>query len=824
MVGGLGTRLRPLTCKVPKPMLPVANRPILEHTLNLLKKHRLTDIIFLLYYQPEYIRDYFGDGTNHSVNISYVASEADYGTAGAVKQAAHLVDESFMVISGDAVTDLDLTRFMQFHREKRALISLALSHVENPSPFGIALTNSEGRITRFLEKPSWGQIFSDSVNMGVYVLQPAALEHIPPKQEYYFSRDLFPNLLRKDLPLFGFIDDCYWKDIGSLSSYQQVHFDFFEKKIELELKEPESRGVWRGRHCQIGKNVRFEGAVILGDNCRVESGVELVNTVVGEGSVIGQNSKIENSVLWQEVQIDKGSEILRAVVGSQTRIGEQTVVAENVIISDHTQIGSQSQINANVKIWPDKEVDVGSVVNSSLVWGEKWQRELFTDARVTGLANYEVSPEFGAKLGAAFGAWLGKEHSVMVSRDATPASRMIARAMVCGLMSAGVNVHSLQVMPIPIARYALRSGRENGGVHVRRSPFDRKLIDILFFDDNGRDFSPATTRTFERIFFREDFPRVAFDEVGKIQYPVRVAESYMQDFLAHINVPVIDSAKFKVVIDYSYGAATQIFPTILGKLGCEITALNAYLDAEKITRTPRKFEQALEQLSKVVKVTGADVGFLIDAGAEVIRCVDEKGRIIPPERLAVLVTKLYFDSMQPQKIAVPVSVPHQIELFAREKNIDIEYTADNVGAIIKATEDSDVSLALDIKGGFIFTDFHFAYDGMFTLVKILEHMARSNISLGKLHETVPQRAFRLESIPCPWEVKGKVFRHLTADSEQNERLIIDGVKVLFDDAWVLVLPDRDKAFCHVLAEASHDRTAKKLVEQYKRKILNWIRM
>jgi len=822
LAGGLGTRLRPLTCNLPKPMVPVLNRPLLQHIIRHLQQHQITELILLLFYLPERIESYFGDGSKFGVNISYITASEEYGTAGAVKLAAHLIDGPFLVFSGDGLTDLDVTRLLEFHRQKAGLGTLALAHVTDPSPFGIVITDKQHRITRFLEKPSWGQVFSDTVNMGIYVLEPQMLEFIPVGKEYYFEKDVYPKLVQESQPLFGFIHNGYWRDIGDAKTYQQAHWDAIEKKMELQIDEPFKHGVWRGKGCKIGKGVKFDGGVILGDHTQVADNVTFFKTVVGENCKIGRGSIIKNSILWSGVEIGQKCELVQDVVGRVVAIENGCILDQNVFISDGSKIGANSRINANVKIWPNKEVDVGSVVNATLVWGDKWQRELFTDSRVTGLANFEISPEFGAKLGAAFGSWIGKGRSVLVSRDATPAARMIYRSVISGILSAGVNVENLQDMAIPIVRYTLHSASEQGGLHVRRSPFDRNLLDLLFFDRNGRDFSPGATKAIERIFYREDFPRVSFDEVGRIDYPVRVAQSYAQDFLEHIDLSAIESAKLKVVIDYSFGSATQIFPSILGSLDCEVISLNAYLDPERLTRSAEEFADALKQLAKIVKSTGANIGFLIDAGAEKVFCVDEKGENISSERLAVLLTRLYLESHRPQKIAVPVSVPSQIETFAREHDTEILYTSDDGGSLMKATEDAAVNFVVDTKGGFIFPEFHFAFDGMYAVVKILEMLAQAKTSLRKLNAQIPKRAFAIAQVPCPWEAKGKVMRRLDEDSQGQRRLLVDGVRIHFEDAWVLVAPDRDKALYHILAEAGNNGTAEKLAAHYQQKLADWI--
>jgi mannose-1-phosphate guanylyltransferase/phosphomannomutase len=441
------------------------------------------------------------------------------------------------------------------------------------------------------------------------------------------------------------------------------------------LIQPECLGgqenVRRGQDCRIGKDVELSGTVLLGDCCTIENGVRLKNAVIGANCKIGRDTSIENTILWNDVSIGASCRIVQSVVADGTVIDDNVRIGENVFIAAQTRIGANSHINANVKIWPYKEIEFGSVVNSSVVWGEKWQRGLFTESRVSGLANFEITPEFGAKLGAAFGTWMGNHGDVIVSRDASSAARMAYRSIISGLMSAGVHVVDLQVMPIPIVRYTLRHTKNQSGVHIRRSPFDRELMDLLFFDARGEDFSTGATRAIERTFFGEDFPRVTLEEVGDIDYPVRVAEAYARDFQNHIDVSAIESAKPKIVIDYSYGAATQIFPSILGSLSCEIISLNAFLEPQKLTRSAHEFEQALSQLSKIVKSTGSDAGFLIDAGAEKVFCVDESGEVITSPRLAVLITRLFLKTHRPKKIAAPASVPSQIEKIATQEKVEL---------------------------------------------------------------------------------------------------------------------------------------------------------
>jgi len=347
------------------------------------------------------------------------------------------------------------------------------------------------------------------------------------------------------------------------------------------------------------------------------------------------------------------------------------------------------------------------------------------------------------------------------------------------------------------------------------------LVEILFFDGNGRDLTSGATKAIERIYFREDFPRVGIDEIGKISYPVRAVESYEQYFIEHVDVAAFDKGDFRIVVDYSYGAALQVFPSILSNLHCDVLALNANPDPRKFHQTPRDIERALKSLAKIVKSTGAHAGFMFDKGAERIRAVDDQGRIISDDRFSIFVTRLVLDVAPKVKIAMPVSAPAQVEAVARKKGCAVVKTAYDSSAIIKATEDEDVGFVLTARGGFIFSNFHFAYDAMYTLIKVMEYVAKDNLSLARLHDEIAMRHYKQTTAPCSWDMKGEVMRKLTTYTANKPRIMIDGVKVLLDDAWALVLPDRDKEFCHVIAEADSEKRVDEIINQYVGLVKMW---
>ncbi len=832
MAGGFGTRLRPLTMNIPKPMVPVVNVPVMHRIITLLKKHGLTEIIALVYYYPEVIMNYFKDGKDFGVKISYVKAEADFGTAGSVKNASELIgNDEFVVISGDVLTDVDISKAIDYHFDKKSKATIVLTRVKNPLPYGIVIVKDTGEISRFLEKPSWGEVFSDTINTGIYVLNPSVLEFVPYKQEFDFSKDLFPILLEKKIPFYGFSMENYWRDIGTLGDYLEAHLDCLSGVVNVEIYGEritlEKANVYLGKNTQIENYDRFRGVVVVGENVKIGKNVKIVNSVIGSNCEIGDDCEITNSVIWAGTKIKDRAKLTLDVVGYECVIGEDAEINENVFISDHCTIGNRAKLMSNIKLWPWKVVEDDSILSKSLVWEDKWLKELFTESRVSGISNVEMTPEFGAKLGAAFGAFLGQGKTVLVSRDADNVSRMMNRALICGLISAGLDVDDLRTAPIPMVRHELRSGRYAGGLHVRKSPVDKHQTDIIFFDSNGSDLPVSKAKAIERLFFGEDFPRVHYSKVGTINFPVRVVEGYIAKFLSNLNIEFIERQNFKIVIDYSNGVAVTIFPNILGQLGCQVVSLNAYLDSSKLTRSEEEFEKALNELARIVTSIRYDVGFMLNPGAERIWVVDERGKFIENNRLLSVVVKLYLEANRNKvkKIAVPITASLEVDMIANEYGVKVVRTKDSHYGMMEAVlKDPDIKFVGGTKGGFIFPEFLFASDGMFAISKILELIAITGMKIGEIEKSLPRLFLKRKLVPCPRDLKGKVMRFATLESEKYKRQLIDGVKIFMDDVtWILVLPDRQRNEVHLFAESDDEKKVEQLLEDYSDKVKLWMK-
>lgn len=828
MAGGFGTRLRPLTWNTPKPMVPVLNKPMMHHIVTLLREHGITDIIATLFYSPEAITGYFGDGSAFGVKMTYVRADADYGTAGSVRNATHGTHERILIISGDVLTDFDLSAAIKFHETRKAKATIVLTRAKNPLQFGVVITREDGKITRFLEKPSWGEVFSDTINTGIYILEPEALELVPFREEYDFSKDLYPLLLQQNEALFGYIADGYWRDIGNLNEYQDAHLDALTEIVKVWVEGAKvSDSLYIGEGTTYDpERVHCSGTVVIGKHCTIGEDVKLSNVVIGDNCVIGPGSLVRNSILWSDVVVGHGVELTSDVVCSRCSIGERVVIADNVFIGEGCWIGRKARLAANIKLWPEKVVEEGAVLTRSLVWEDKWLRELFADSRVTGLSNIEMNPEFGAKLGAAYGAFVGSGRTVVTCRDSDNVSRMMNRAIICGLVSAGVNTYDLRATSIPLLRHELSSGKEAGGIHVRRSPFDKTLTDIIFFDANGKDLPSGKSKNVERLFFGEDFPRAPQDKVGSISFPERTTEVYKEEFLSSINIDAINKKKFNIVIDYSNGIASTIFPIILGSFDAQVVALNAHLDPKKLTRDRYEFDYSMKQLSHIVTSLKYDIGTLIDAGGEKLFVVNEFGEPVDSDRLLTLVADLYMRTSKNCKaIAVPITSSGEIDIIAASYGVQVLKTRNSHLAMMEAASNKSAQFVGGTKGGFIFTDFFFATDAMYSVAKMLEMMALAGKRLGELDREIPRLYMAKRNINCSWEHKGKVMRHIMRHTDGKRRDLVDGVRVYFDNGdpgvSALLIPDKERPLFHINAEAHDQHTAEALATEYERYVIQW---
>jgi mannose-1-phosphate guanylyltransferase / phosphomannomutase len=816
MAGGEGTRLRPLTSNQPKPMVPVAGKPCMQHIIELLRRHGMTDIVVTVAYLPQVIRGYFDDGEALGVELHYSVEERPLGTAGSVKNAEELLDETFLVISGDALCDFDLDELIAAHRSNGAAATLALKAVDNPLEFGVVITDSDGRVERFLEKPSWGQVFSDTINTGVYVVEPEVLRAVPEGTPYDFSKQLFPDLLERGKPIFGHVATGYWQDIGNLDQYRQANFDALDGSVELELSGIRLRdNVLLGEGVQLPDLEQIEGPAFIGNFCQVDAGARIgPYTVLGPNVVVKEGASVVRSTVDSGSYVGRSARVEGTILGKGVDVRPHAVLNDGVAVGDECSIGAEAVLAPGVKIYPFKTIEAGAAINANLVWESRGITTLFGRDGVTGLVNVDVTAEAASRLGVAYGTTLSRADTVVCSRDAHTSSRMVKRAIIAGLVSTGVNVADLRVAPPTVNRHELKVGERAGGLHVRVSADDPDVIQVSFFAPPGILVAGPALKAIEQSFSRQEFRRVSPAEIGDLTYPARATEMYVQELLTKLDRDAIRERAFRVVLNYGYSAASFVLPTLIGELGVEMVALNAFVDSARVPR-PVDTAGALDQTAGLVKAVGADMGILIDSAAERLWLVDEQSRPISPETALLLFVRELAATNGGGRVLVPINESRMVEQIADGRSLRVERTKASLGDLLAAATAGDVVFAGASGGGYVFPEFLPAYDAVMSLGKLLELVAHSGRQLSELVEDLPRSTLVHVREPCPWSAKGLAMRQLIEAVKGMQVDHMDGIKVFEPEGWVQVLPDPDEPVFHVYAEGESLEDSRRLEEKYR---------
>lgn len=813
MAGGEGTRLRPLTSNSPKPMMPIANVPMMEHIVRLLAHHGFDDVVVTVAFLANHIRNYFGDGSDFGVRMRYATEESPLGTAGSVRNAMDELDETFLVISGDVLTDVDLSAVVRAHHEHDAFASIALKRVENPVEFGIVITHEDGTIERFLEKPTWGQVFSDTINTGIYVLEPGVFDYIPAGEIVDFSEEVFPAMLDDGRKLYGSVIDGYWEDVGTLEAYRVAHEDILDGRVKVDIPGFKLRDdVWLGENADLSPGAVVEGPVVVGDNCRIEAGAVLrPYTVLGDDVVVKADTTIERTVVHDHVYLGSAVRLRGAVIGRANDVREGVHVEEGVVIGDECFVGANAVINPSVKIYPFKSVDPGAVVTSSIVWESRGARTLFGRRGVRGLANVDINPETAIRLAMAYGSALKRGSVVCTSRDTSRTARALKRAIIGGLNLAGVHVQDLELSTVPLTRFQVMSEHAQGGMTVRLVANDADSVEIRFFDESGADIDEGAQRKIERLLYREDFRRAFAGDIGDIVFPPRAIEFYTAALEGSVDVARLYRRSFKVVLDYSFGAASAVMPNVLPKIGASVLAVNPFAATAGAATAGQDLDTRLKTMGDLVRTSGSDLGFVFDPDGETATIVDDQGTILSADQALLALVQLVCEVRAPARLALPVSVSREAERIAAERGATITWTKLSAAHLMETAAGGDVDFAASQEGGFIWPSFLPAYDASATLVHLLDLLAGADRPLSAIVAQLPEPHVAHEAVPTPWERKGTVMRGMMERAKEHEVLLIDGVKIIYPDGWALVLPDPEAPVTHVWAEGANDVDARRLV-------------
>jgi len=808
-------------------MLPIVNRPMMEHTMMNLKELGITEFIVLLYFKPDIIRDYFKDGSDFGIKITYVLPDDDYGTAGAVKLAEeHIGDDNFIIISGDLVTDFDFQSIFDYHRSKQSKLTITLTSVENPLEFGVVIANEEGRIEKFLEKPSWGEVFSDTINTGIYVIEPEILEYIPKNENFDFAKDLFPLLMREEIPLMAGYADGYWRDVGNPESYRDVYEDILSGKVKVQMPPVLQRypdGIlYSNEALTLDESIEIIGTVVLGDNVTLEKGTKLNSVVIGDGCTVGRNSKIRNSVLWERITVGKNAVFDGCVICNDNVIGKNVTAKAGLILAEECEIGQLVTVEKDVTIWPHKTIEDAAIISHSVILGSRYKNSIFENGYVVGKSNVELSCEMATKLAEAFGAQLPVGSTVVMARDYNKGSRMLKRAFVGGLLSAGINVKDYNGIPSSVLRCSLALD-ENAvaGVYFRQQTDDPTSSVITFYNHEALRINNEVAKKVEKAFFKETFRRVDFSKIGQIFESDHALEYSVYKGQMHtlFDPHFFRRSGYRIAVDMMHGMAYQVFPDILRDNGVDNIMFNVYEDEQRLANINTLVRRSTEDMSSVIKSMELDAGFMIFPYGQRLDIMCDRGTILGKQTALYVVLSLMNMDANARGKKMRVFLPTWAADIVYFDALEIER---GQYANFKAEQMKQYDLVTTGEGNFAFPAFATHRDSMFATLKILEMMIRHNVKLSELIDGLPKFYYGTTQMPCSHSLKGKMMRMFLEDAKGKEASTLDGVKIWLDkNDWILMIPDQYSDRLNLYIQAESDKRGEQILQDYTAKIAEW---
>lgn len=759
MAGGEGTRLRPLTLGRPKPMTPLLGRPVMEHILGLLKRHGVTQVCVTLCCRPRAVTEYFGDGSRLGMELTYFIEEEPLGTAGSVKRCMEtLGEEDFLVISGDCVCDLDLSRAVAFHRTRNAAATLALYHSPTPLEYGLVLTGEDGRVERFVEKPAWGQVTTDLINTGIYVLSPRAMARVPKEGPFDFGKDLFPALLAEDVPLYGCPLEGYWCDMGDCGAYLRCAQDALAGAVRLDMGLPlRAPGVWSAG--PLPENVHLEppcwldGEVTLGAGCTLGPGA-----VLERGAQVGNRTAVRRSILLENACAGPRAVLDGAILCAYSAAGRDAVLNAGAVLGENALAEDGAVLLEGVKLWPGQKAPADCRLERSITSGSQRSSLRFDDGGVIrGVLGEDLGPEALLALGSALGA----EGRVGLGCSDSPGARMLARAAAAGVAAAGGTplTHGLacpaqgawiaETQKLPVSLFVEEAGER---------------VFLHLFDELGLPLERPRERKLEKALLQGELRRVRADRVGALERLSITERRWAEQVArrARLGRPAPRRVAVAVEGDEPENRALR---AVLRAMDCHVE---------------EHWQPGLP-------------AFRAGHGGFILTARDEKGALLDAGQLLALVALIEMENGG-GRVAVPAGASAAVDLVA----------AGYSGKVLRLDRDGPPARAL-------YADLPWLREAPSAAARICARMGLSGQSLETLISKTPRfQAWRRE-VPLASD-RGRIMGALAR--EQGRSSGGEGLRFRTGNGWVYLVPLARRSALRIMAEGPDLELAAELCDFY----------
>ena len=765
MAGGEGTRLRPLTCDCPKPMIKLMNRPVMQYALALLKRHGITQIAATLGYLPDAIMDCFGAGDAFGVDLRYFIERTPLGTAGGVKQASAFLDETFVVLSGDGITDLDIAAAVEFHRRKGALATLVLKRADNPLDYGVVLTGADGRVKSFHEKPNWSEVVSDTVNTGIYILEPQVLAHVPDDRPCDFGHDLFPALVKAGLPVYGYVMEGYWCDIGDVRAYLSAHADALEGRIHVEGLTPRAGKVAQLPGAVVDRAAVLEGPCLIGPGARILAGAYVGPcSVIGPDCVVGEGASVKRSVLWQGARLMRGAQARGCVLAAGAVLGEGAQAYEEAVLGTGAAMGERAVLLPGVKLWPGKRGGDGERLEANLVWGHR--RDAAFDGGTLALS----SPAQAARAVQALVSSL-KCRELLLGHLNGNSAHALWHAAAAGAMAQGVRVLDAGACVLP----QLRRAQISLGV-----PFAALVTDVglLPLNPSGAGLTGRQQRDVCARLSRQDFDPPFSNETPAILPAGGSDAAY------------VAWAAARYAADPAGSPPTALFAEDSQVLDL---AERAFARAGLRVRTADPAEVALAP---------GEIGITLGDMGESCAFWDESGALSEGE--SQLLTAWTALERGEDALLVPAQATRAVQQLAQARGARVEFMGGEEALWLNALAERSPA------------QFVLQRDGIAGALMALGALAKEGLVLADWRRGMPAVARRSRSVAIPISQTGRILRTL-AQRERNVELG-GGMRLRRGDGWAWICPDERRAAFRIVTEAASAETARELCDFCEREL------
>lgn len=760
MAGGEGSRLRPLTCDCPKPMMRLMDKPVMQYALELLRSHGITEIAATLGYLPDAITDAFGDGADHGISLKYYIEKTPLGTAGGVRQAIGFLDETFVVLSGDGITDLDISAAVAFHREKNAQATLVLKREKNPAEYGVVSVDKDGRIDGFYEKPSRCDVISDTINTGVYILEPELLSRIPPDQPFDFGHDLFPSLVREGARIFGYVMEDYWCDIGDVRAYLSAHRAAMDGEIHLNGLSPRPGGIAVMPGASVDRTAVLEAPCLIAPGAQIRSGAHIgAYTVVGENCVVGEHASLKRSVLWPGAQIAAHAQVRGCVLAAHAVLGEGAQAYEESVLGTGASAGERAVLTPGVKIWPGKCAQDGERVEANLVWGNR-RTEGFS-----GGAFLLSSPAQTIRAAQALSAVM-KPKELVLGRCLSTVSGALWHAVASGAMSQGVQVIDAGICTLPQLRHALTSLRADAAALV----CEDRLIPL---NAAGARISSRQQRAVNTMHARHDFAAP----------------------FCGITKPIVDAGHTDIA--YIANAAASFAADRLCAPNIAVHAQSPHLLslAERaFTRAGLNVRTGWEE--DMMELAPGEVGVWLDEYGETAVLSDERGALSEAEQQLMLIWIAL--ELGERELLLPMSATRAAAELAGRYGARASYVV------------GETSVWMNELAQRAPLQFLLWFDGIRTSLRAVDLLTKHDLTLDAWRRSVPHVYRRSRTVSVPVSETGRIL-HNFAEHEQEVELG-GGVRFRRGDGWAWICPDEQRPEFRIVTESASAEFARELCD------------